>query len=92
MGREAMVSFNQGMTDIKINASVNYIEENRAKFDPIQALANEHTQKLAMMKEYKAQELQILNEAYAKQQISHDQFTASKAATDAQYQLLRSES
>ncbi|EMB3081377.1 hypothetical protein U8233_001326 [Providencia rettgeri] len=89
MGREAMVSFNQGMTDIKINASVNYIEENRAKFDPIQALANEHTQKLAMMKEYKAQELQILNEAYAKQQISHDQFTASKAATDAQYQLLR---
>ncbi len=67
----------------------NYIEENRAKFDPIQALANEHTQKLAMMKEYKAQELQILNEAYAKQQISHDQFTASKAATDAQYQLLR---
>ncbi|EFE51418.1 hypothetical protein PROVRETT_09924, partial [Providencia rettgeri DSM 1131] len=89
MGREAMVSFNQGMTDIKINASVNYIEENRAKFDPIQALANEHTQKLAMMKEYKAQELQILNESYAKQQISHDQFTASKAATDAQYQLLR---
>ncbi|CAB5558410.1 Uncharacterised protein [Providencia rettgeri] len=89
MGREAMVSFNQGMTDIKINASVNYIEENRAKFDPIQALANEHTQKLTMMKEYKAQELQILNEAYAKQQISHDQFTASKAATDAQYQLLR---
>ncbi|WP_426099295.1 hypothetical protein [Providencia sp. PROV200] len=89
MGREAMVSFNQGMTDIKINASVNYIEENRAKFDPIQALANEHAQKLAMMKEYKAQELQILNEAYAKQQISHDQFTASKAATDAQYQLLR---
>ncbi|WP_265495130.1 coiled-coil domain-containing protein [Providencia heimbachae] len=92
MGREAMVSFNQGMTDIKINASVNYIEENRAKFDPIQALANEHSQKLAMMKEYKAQELQILNEAYAKQQISHDQFTASKEATDAQYQLLKTAS
>ncbi|QCJ70617.1 hypothetical protein C9446_12605 [Providencia heimbachae] len=92
MGREAMVSFNQGMSDIKINASVNYIEENRAKFDPIQALANEHAQKLAMMKEYKAQELQILNEAYAKQQISHDQFTASKEATDAQYQLLKTAS
>ncbi len=92
MGREAMVSFNQGMTDININASVNYIEENRAKFDPIQALANEHSQKLAMMKEYKAQELQILNEAYAKQQISHDQFTASKEATDAQYQLLKTAS
>ena len=92
MGREAMVSFNQGMSDIKINASVNYIEENRAKFDPIQALANEHSQKLAMMKEYKAQELQILNEAYAKQQISHDQFTASKEATDAQYQLLKTAS
>ncbi|MDD9339994.1 MAG: hypothetical protein PV362_10160 [Providencia heimbachae] len=92
MGREAMVSFNQGMTDIKINASVNYIEENRAKFDPIQALANEHSQKLAMMKEYKAQELQILNEAYTKQQISHDQFTASKEATDAQYQLLKTAS
>lgn len=92
MGREAMVSFNQGMSDIKINASVNYIEENRAKFDPIQSLANENTKKLAMMKEYKAQELQVINDAYAKQQISHEQFTAFKEATDVQYQLLKTAS
>ncbi|WER20867.1 hypothetical protein P2E05_12190 [Providencia stuartii] len=92
MGREAMVSFNQGMSDIKINASVNYIEENRAKFDPIQALANEQAKKLVMMENFHNQEQALLEEAYAKQQMTHEQFTAAKEATDAQYLMLRTAS
>lgn len=89
MGREAMMSFDQGMSDIKITASVNYIEENRAKFDPIQALANEQAKKLVMMEDYQKREQALLEESYAKQQITHEQFTASKEATDAQYLMLR---
>lgn len=89
LGREATQAFEQGMTDIKVNASVNYLEENRAKFDPIQALANEHTKKLAMMKEYQAQEEQILAQSLAKQQITQEEFNVVKAATDAQYLMLK---
>lgn len=89
LGREATQAFEQGMADIKITASVNYIEENRAKFDPIQALANEQAKKLVMMEDYQKREQALLEESYAKQQITHEQFTASKEATDAQYLMLR---
>ncbi|HGN1707983.1 TPA: hypothetical protein ACKRTE_003907 [Providencia rettgeri] len=92
LGREATQAFEQGMTDIKIDATVNYIEENRAKFDPIQALANEQAKKLVMMENYHKQEQALLEEAYAKQQMTHEQFTAAKEATDAQYLMLRTAS
>lgn len=88
LGREATQAFEQGMTDIKVNASVNIIAENRAKFDPIQALANENTRKLTMMKEYYDQEQKLLSDSYAKQQITHEQFTVAKQATDMQYHML----
>ncbi|MFV8942301.1 hypothetical protein [Moellerella wisconsensis] len=77
------------IADIKVTASVNYIEENRAKFDPIQALANEQAKKLVMMEDYQKREQALLEESYAKQQITHEQFTAAKEATDAQYLMLR---
>ncbi|HHR5857915.1 TPA: hypothetical protein ACS7W9_000598 [Providencia alcalifaciens] len=88
LGRQATQAFEQGMTDIKVNASVNIIAENRAKFDPIQALANENTRKLTMMKEYYDQEQKLLSDSYAKQQITHEQFTVAKQATDMQYHML----
>ncbi|WP_272657339.1 MULTISPECIES: hypothetical protein [unclassified Providencia] len=92
LGRQATQAFEQGMTDIKVNASVNIIEENRAKFDPIQALANEQAKKLVMMENFHNQEQALLEEAYAKQQMTHEQFTAAKEATDAQYLMLRTAS
>ncbi|EMM9642751.1 tape measure protein [Providencia rettgeri] len=76
------------IADIKVTASVTNIEENRAKFDPIQALANENTRKLTMMKEYYDQEQKLLSDSYAKQQITHEQFTVAKQATDMQYHML----
>ncbi|WP_318837404.1 MULTISPECIES: hypothetical protein [unclassified Providencia] len=88
LGREATQAFEQGMTDIKVNASVNITAENRAKFDPIQALANENARKLTMMKEYYDQEQKLLSDSYAKQQITHEQFTVAKQATDMQYHML----
>ncbi|MDH2398168.1 hypothetical protein QDQ39_20390 [Providencia rettgeri] len=92
LGREATQAFEQGMSDIRIETTSNNIitdiGENRAKFDPIQALANENTRKLAMMKEYYDQEQQLLTDSYAKQQITHEQYTAAKSATDMQYHML----
>lgn len=80
------------IADIKVTASVTNIEENRAKFDPIQALANEQAKKLVMMENFHKQEQALLEEAYAKQQMTHEQFTAEKEATDAQYLMLRTAS
>ncbi|MEX0397330.1 hypothetical protein KDV94_15760 [Providencia rettgeri] len=80
------------IAEIKVNSTVNYIEENRAKFDPIQALANEQAKKLVMMENFHKQEQALLEEAYAKQQMTHEQFTAEKEATDAQYLMLRTAS
>ncbi|MEX6160705.1 tape measure protein [Proteus mirabilis] len=80
------------IAEIKVNSSVNNIEENRAKFDPIQALANEQAKKLVMMENFHKQEQALLEEAYAKQQMTHEQFTAAKEATDAQYLMLRTAS
>lgn len=92
LGREATQAFEQGMSDIRIETTSNNIitdiGENRAKFDPIQALANENTRKLAMMKEYYDQEQKLLDDSYAKQQMTHEQYTAAKSATDIQYHLL----
>ncbi len=48
LGREATQAFEQGMTDIKVDASVSNIDEARAKVDPIQALQNENTQKTSL--------------------------------------------
>ncbi|EPH9898093.1 tape measure protein [Providencia stuartii] len=80
------------IAEIKVNSTVNNIEENRAKFDPIQALANEQAKKLVMMENFHKQEQALLEEAYAKQQMTHEQFTAAKEATDAQYLMLRTAS
>lgn len=70
------------------NNIITPVAENRAKFDPVQALQNENTRKLALMREYYTQEQQLLADSYAKQQMSHEQFTAAKQATDMQYRAL----
>ncbi|WP_342135505.1 hypothetical protein [Providencia rettgeri] len=92
LGREATQAFEQGMSDIRIETTSNNIitdiGENRAKFDPIQALANENTRKLAMMKEYYDQEQKLLSDSYATQKMTHEQYTAAKSATDMQYHML----
>ncbi|WP_275075017.1 tape measure protein [Providencia rettgeri] len=70
------------------NNIITPVADNRAKFDPVQALQNENTRKLALMREYYNQEQQLLDDSYAKQQMSHEQFTAAKQATDMQYRAL----
>ncbi len=71
------------------NGQVNVVAENRAKIDPIQALANENAQKLALMESYYQAEQALLKQSQQDGQISHDQYIAAKQATDAQYLALK---
>lgn len=70
-------------------ATVNPVAEARAEIDPIQQLANQNAQKLALMQQYQQQEQAILKQGYLQGELTHDQFIAAKTATDAQYLALR---
>ncbi len=71
------------------NGQVNIVAENRAKIDPIQALANENAQKLALMESYYQAEQALLKKSQQDGQISHEQYVAAKQTTDAQYLALK---
>ncbi|RRN91355.1 tape measure protein [Morganella morganii] len=71
------------------NGQVNIVAENRSKIDPVQALANENAQKLALMESYYQAEQALLKKSQQDGQISHDQYIAAKQATDAQYMALK---
>ncbi|HFI5324218.1 TPA: tail protein (tape measure), partial [Serratia liquefaciens] len=70
-------------------STANPIADARGQVDPIQQLANENNQKLALMTQYQAQEQAILQQSYAAGKISYDQFIVAKQTTDAQYLALR---
>lgn len=69
--------------------AVNFVAENRAQIDPVQALANENAKKLALMESYYQAEQALLKQSQQDGQISHDQYIAAKQATDAQYMALK---
>ncbi|MGU8111669.1 tape measure protein [Serratia marcescens] len=75
----------------KINAQavVNPVASARSEVDPVQQLANENAQKLALMQQYQQQEQAILQQSYQQGKISYDQFILAKQATDDQYLALR---
>lgn len=69
--------------------AVNFVAENRAQIDPVQALANENAKKLALMASYQKAEQALLQQSYQDGQLSYDQYIAAKQATDAQYLALK---
>ncbi|MBK0031703.1 tape measure protein [Erwinia sp. S43] len=69
--------------------SANPIAEARGEIDPVQALANQNNQKLALMQQYQQQEQAMLQQSYQQGKITYDQFIAAKSDTDAQYLALR---
>ena len=69
--------------------SVNPVSSARAEVDPVQQLANQNNQKLALMQQYQQQEQAIIQQSYQAGKISYDQYMAAKQATDAQYLALR---
>ncbi|MCQ4400827.1 tape measure protein [Enterobacter cloacae] len=77
------------LAKINAQATVNPVASARAEVDPVQQLANENNQKLALLQQYQKQEQAILQQSYQKGKINYDQFVAAKAATDAQYLALK---
>ena len=77
------------LSKIRSEAVVNPVAQSRGQIDPIQQLANENAKKLQLMRDYQAQEQAILLQGYQSGQMTHDQFTSAKSATDAQYLALR---
>lgn len=69
--------------------AVNFVAENRAQIDPVQALANENAKKLALMDSYQKAEKALLEQSYQDGQLSYDQYIAAKQNTDAQYLALK---
>ncbi|MCW1877662.1 tape measure protein [Erwinia sp. INIA-01] len=69
--------------------SANPIAEARGEIDPVQALANQNNQKLALMQQYQQQEQAILKQSYQSGSITYDQYVAARQDTDAQYLALR---
>ncbi len=90
LGREATQAFEQGMTDIKVESSVSNIDEARAKVDPIQALQNENTQKLALIKEYMNQKILTEQEGLAMMDLANKEYELNR--TNAMYDLWRNQS
>ncbi|MCX9042512.1 tape measure protein [Citrobacter portucalensis] len=70
-------------------STANPVAEARAEVDPIQQLANQNAQKLALMQQYQQQEQAILKQGYLQGILTHDQFIAAKTTTDEQYLALR---
>ena len=75
----------------KINAQavVNPVASARAEVDPVQQLANQNNQKLALMQQYQQQEQSVLLQSYKNGQMSYTQYIAAKQETDSQYLALR---
>ncbi|CAI0728870.1 tape measure protein [Serratia entomophila] len=77
------------LAKINAQAMVTPVASARAEVDPVQQLANENAQKLALMQQYQQQEQAILLQSYQQGKISYDQFILAKQATDDQYLALR---
>ncbi|WP_272516387.1 MULTISPECIES: hypothetical protein [unclassified Providencia] len=90
LGREATQAFEQGMIDIKVDASVSALDEARAKVDPIQALQNENTQKLALIKEYMNQKILTEQEGLAMMDLANKEYEQNRV--NAMYDLWRNQS
>lgn len=86
---EMYAEYSRKISDETSNSQVNIVEENRAKVDPVQALANENAKKLALMDSYQKAEKALLQQSYQDGQLSYDQYIAAKQATDAQYLALK---
>lgn len=68
--------------------SANPIAEARGEIDPVQALANQNNQKLALMAQYYQQEQAALVAARQQNSMTEEQYQQQKLATDTQYQAL----
>ncbi|WP_219495448.1 tape measure protein [Proteus terrae] len=87
---EIEAEYQQKIAEIKANNTVSPQDDIKGKVDPIQALANEHAQKLALIKEYENQK--VLTEQQSLELMNAANTQYEQARTDAMYELWRNQS
>ncbi|WP_284282174.1 tape measure protein [Proteus mirabilis] len=87
---EIEAEYQQKIAEIKANNAVPPQDDLKGKVDPIQALANEHAQKLALIKEYENQK--VLTEQQSLELMNAANTQYEQARTDAMYELWRNQS
>ncbi|MBG5972393.1 tape measure protein [Proteus vulgaris] len=87
---EIEAEYQQKIAEIKANNAVSPQDDLKGKADPIQALANEHAQKLALIKEYENQK--VLTEQQSLELMNAANTQYEQARTDAMYELWRNQS
>lgn len=87
---EIEAEYQQKIAEIKANNTVSPQDDLKGKVDPIQALANEHAQKLALIKEYENQK--VLTEQQSLELMNAANTQYEQARTDAMYELWRNQS
>lgn len=87
---EIEAEYQQKIAEIKAKKVVSPQDELKGKADPIQALANEHAQKLALIKEYENQK--VLTEQQSLELMNAANTQYEQARTDAMYELWRNQS
>lgn len=87
---EIEAEYQQKIAEIKANNTVSPQDDIKGKVDPIQALANEHAQKIALIKEYENQK--VLTEQQSLELMNAANTQYEQARTDAMYELWRNQS
>ncbi|NBN75335.1 tape measure protein [Proteus sp. G2615] len=87
---EIEAEYQQKIAEIKAKKVVSPQDDLKGKVDPIQALANEHAQKIALIKEYENQK--VLTEQQSLELMNAANTQYEQARTDAMYELWRNQS
>lgn len=87
---EIEAEYQQKIAEIKAKKVVSPQDDLKGKADPIQALANEHAQKLALIKEYENQKVLTQQQSLELMNAANTQY--EQARTDAMYELWRNQS
>ncbi|HHZ6761349.1 TPA: tape measure protein [Proteus mirabilis] len=87
---ELASEYSKKIAEANANKTVSPQDDLKGKADPIQALANEHAQKLALIKEYENQK--VLTEQQSLELMNAANTQYEQARTDAMYELWRNQS
>ncbi|CNI69243.1 Uncharacterised protein [Yersinia frederiksenii] len=89
LGQEAAQKFQVGMADIKVAAVVSPLEAAKGKIDPVQALANQHAEQLALIQQFETEKgvltlrgIELMNAANTEYE---------QARIDAQWEIWRNQ-
>ncbi|OAT34858.1 hypothetical protein [Proteus myxofaciens] len=90
LGNKAMKAFDIGMAEIKINATVDPIDEVKGQYDPIQELANQHAKQLEMIRQFETEKGAITQRGLELMNAANTQYEQDRM--NAQWEIWRNQS